>query len=69
MTNIPSDWQPRETAPKFGRFLVFIPAIRNSVQMCYSPVTDNGPCLIGTRFEWDMPEWTMWHPAPEDPPL
>lgn len=60
-----SDWQPIETAPTEGRFLVYMPTYnRNPIQVANYHLDVK---VIGNMFAFDMPPPTHWMPLPEPP--
>jgi len=57
-------WQPIETAPKEGEFLVFMPTNRSPIQLC----TAHKNCtVIGNCFAFDLPKPTHWMHRPKPP--
>jgi|ADurb_H2B_02_Slu_FD_contig_91_392824_length_7947_multi_8_in_0_out_0_4 hypothetical protein len=60
-----NQWQPIETAPKDGEYLVYIPKGRSAIQ-----VAKRMPdfCIIGNMFDFDLLiKPTHWMPLPEAP--
>lgn len=59
-------WQPIETAPKGGQFLVYLPDEHRKFQVMYR----NGrmAAVIGGAFAFDMTKPTHWMPLPTPPP-
>jgi hypothetical protein len=61
-------WQPRETAPPVGDFLVYTPDRKSCMAVCSRRRTMNSILeLVGGQFAFDVPRWTMWCPLPEPP--
>lgn len=59
-------WQPIETAPQEGEFLVFLPTARMSkVQAARRNV--NGVTVIGGSFAFEREPATHWMPTPDHP--
>ncbi|WP_229011627.1 DUF551 domain-containing protein [Paraburkholderia gardini] len=60
-----SDWQPIETAPAEGQFLVYMPdEKRQPIQVArWHPNVK----IIGGAFAFDLPPPTHWMPLPEPP--
>lgn len=61
-----TNWQPIETAPKTGAFLVWLeePMLGSNVQ-----VMNRKPnfATVGSIFASDAPKATHWQPLPEPP--
>lgn len=63
-----NEWQPIETAPTKGQFLVFIPTSHTPMQVCCMRKVANGTIkIIGNHNVWDMDEPTHWMPLPGPP--
>ena len=60
-----SGWQPMDTCPPEGQFLVYMP----EHHLCKIQVAMWHPnCkIIGGCFAFDMPTPTHWHPLPPPP--
>jgi hypothetical protein len=57
-------WQPIETAPKEGEYLVYMPAERHPIQVArYHPNVK----VIGNVFAFDLSPPTHWMPLPAPP--
>jgi hypothetical protein len=58
-----SEWQPIETAPEEGQFLVYLPQEHRKYQVMYRI----GPSMsvIGGAFSFDMTKPTLWMPIPD----
>ena len=57
-------WQPIETAPANGTFLVFMPGERTRIQVAkWHPNVKT----IGNSFAFDLTDPTHWHPLPSAP--
>jgi hypothetical protein len=57
-------WQPIETAPENGTFLVFMPKERTRIQVAkWHPNVKT----IGNSFAFDLSDPTHWHPLPSEP--
>jgi len=57
-------WQPIETAPENGTFLVFMPEERTRIQVAkWHPNVKT----IGNSFAFDLSEPTHWRPLPNAP--
>lgn len=61
-----SDWQPIETAPEHGQFLVYMPEEpRRKIQAAeWHPNVK----VIGNHFAFDLTKPTHWMPLPDPPP-
>lgn len=61
------EWQPIETAPEHGQFLVYMPdEPRNKIQAAeWHPNVK----VIGNLFAFDLTKPTHWMPLPEPPLL
>lgn len=59
------EWQPIDTAPKTGQFLVYMPTHkRQPIQVAdWHPNAQ----VIGNAFAFDMPPPTHWMPLPPPP--
>ena len=58
------DWQPIETIPPEGEFLVFMPGERMKIQVAkWHPNVK----VIGNVFAFDLTKPTHWMPLPEPP--
>lgn len=53
-------WQPIETAPKVGVFLVYLPDELRKFQVMYR--NERGVTIIGGAFGFDMSKPTLWQP-------
>ncbi len=63
-------WQPIETQPKEGDYLVFIPTERRSkIQVCSARISGNGKPIrvIGSLFDFDARPATLWRPMVKEP--
>jgi hypothetical protein len=60
-------WQPIETAPKEGHFLVYLPEEQSKVQSARKNA--NGVFVIGGHFAFDMSKPTHWMLLPDAPAL
>jgi len=68
-----NSWQPIETAPKVGEFLVFAPTVNG--KRPYSAGNSNvsvmfrhpNMSLIDAHFHYDMPSPIYWQPLPAPP--
>ena len=58
------EWQPIETAPENGEFLVYLPNERMKVQ---SVLWHPNVKIIGSQFAFDTSKPTHWMPLPEPP--
>ncbi|MDE2096351.1 MAG: DUF551 domain-containing protein [Patescibacteria group bacterium] len=61
------EWQPIETAPESGSFLVWAPGKIGGSQYAVCNKRREGLCIIDGHFAWDMPKPTHWRPLPEPP--
>ena len=59
-----SEWQPIETAPEEGEFLVYMPEGEPKIQ---TGVWHPNVKVIGNHFLFDMWPATHWMPLPEPP--
>ena len=59
-------WQPFDTAPETGTFLVFLPVERVGRQLQVMNARPN-ISIIGNMFAFDMSTPTHWHPLPDVP--
>jgi hypothetical protein len=58
-------WQPFDTAPKVGAFLVYLPSeLSRKYQVMYRT---ERTVIIGGAFAFDMSKPTLWMPLPEPP--
>ena len=65
-----AEWQPIETEPDEGEYLVLVPTRRGLEQhVCHSRVRAPGKSLkiIGGVFSFDRPKPTRWRPLPAPP--
>lgn len=60
-----SEWQPIETAPEYGEFLVYMPdEPRRKIQAAsWHPNVK----VIGDHFDYDRTRPTHWMPLPDPP--
>lgn len=60
-----AEWQPIETAPKSGRFLVYVPdgALHRIMPAHY----ESNFRIIGDHFAYDQRKPTHWMPLPDPP--
>lgn len=63
-----SVWQPIETAPENGTFLVFMPEERADRRIQVGIWRPNIK-VIGNMFSFDCKPVTHWAPLPEEPQL
>jgi hypothetical protein len=57
-----SEWQPFETAPKTGEFLVYMPGEQREFQVMYRT---ERYAVVGGAFLFDLSEKpTLWAPIP-----
>lgn len=57
-------WQPIETLPKIGEFLVYMPEERHKFQV----MSRNGRfSVVAGCFSFDVTKPTHWMPLPEPP--
>lgn len=61
-----SEWQPIETAPTAGIFLVYMPLEREDRKMQVANWRPNVK-VIGGLFSFDCEPVTHWMPLPEPP--
>jgi len=59
-----SEWQPIETAPAEGEFLVYMPEERNTFQVMRKHPNVS---IIGNVFAFDLTKPTHWMPLPPAP--
>ena len=59
-------WQPIETAPEAGDFLVYMPSAREGRRIQAAQWHPNVK-IIGGTFGFDNPEVTHWMPLPPPP--
>ena len=57
-------WQPIETAPKVGVFLVFLPGERRKFEVMYRAENTS---IVGGAFGFDRSAPTHWMPLPHPP--
>lgn len=63
-------WQPIETQPEEGNYLVYMPGARvQKIQACRAAKGGDGKAIrtIGSLFSFDMPPTTHWRPHPPPP--
>jgi hypothetical protein len=59
-------WQPIETAPAEGTFLVYIPSERPGRRIQVARWHPNVK-IVGHVFAFDLPPITHWRPLPPEP--
>lgn len=59
-----AQWQPIETAPRDGEFLVYLPEEHRKYQVMYRTERTS---IIGGAFAFDMSKPTDWMPLPAPP--